>query len=104
MTSKPAIILNLASGIRYLKDGGLAQLGEHLPCKQGVSGSIPLTSTIYFPKSSFVATEHNCSLVTPRTSRHYAIHGSALTSNIVFESCSLVTSRHHGALPSMAAH
>ena len=27
--------------------GGIAQLGEHLPCKQGVSGSIPLTSTIY---------------------------------------------------------
>ena len=26
--------------------GGIAQLGEHLPCKQGVSGSIPLTSTI----------------------------------------------------------
>ncbi len=25
-------------------DGGLAQLGEHLPYKQGVSGSIPLTS------------------------------------------------------------
>ena len=24
--------------------GGLAQLGEHLPYKQGVSGSIPLTS------------------------------------------------------------
>ena len=26
--------------------GGLAQLGEHLLCKQGVIGSIPLTSTI----------------------------------------------------------
>ena len=25
--------------------GGIAQLVEHLPCKQGVSGSIPLTST-----------------------------------------------------------
>ena len=30
------------------KNGGIAQLGEHLPCKQGVSGSIPLTSTIQF--------------------------------------------------------
>ena len=29
-------------------DGGIAQLGEHLPCKQGVSGSIPLISTIFF--------------------------------------------------------
>ena len=28
--------------IRY---GGLAQLGEHLLCKQGVKGSIPLIST-----------------------------------------------------------
>ncbi len=27
--------------------GGLAQLGEHLPYKQRVSGSSPLTSTIY---------------------------------------------------------
>ena len=26
-------------------NGGVAQLGEHLPCKQGVSGSIPLIST-----------------------------------------------------------
>ena len=26
--------------------GGLAQLGEHLLCKQGVVGSIPSTSTI----------------------------------------------------------
>ena len=25
--------------------GGIAQLGEHLLCKQGVSGSSPLTST-----------------------------------------------------------
>ena len=27
--------------------GGLAQLGERLPCKQEVSGSIPLISTKY---------------------------------------------------------
>ena len=26
-------------------NGGVAQLGEHLPCKQGVRGSIPLIST-----------------------------------------------------------
>ena len=26
-------------------DGGIAQLGEHLPCKQGVIGSIPIIST-----------------------------------------------------------
>ncbi len=28
------------------KPGGVAQLGEHLPCKQGVKGSIPFISTI----------------------------------------------------------
>ena len=27
-------------------DGGVAQLGEHLPCKQGVMGSNPIISTI----------------------------------------------------------
>ena len=30
---------------RVEKIGGLAQLGERLPCKQEVSGSIPLIST-----------------------------------------------------------
>ena len=30
---------------RNSRNGGVAQLGEHLPCKQGVSGSIPLIST-----------------------------------------------------------
>ena len=29
------------------RSGGIAQLGEHLLCKQGVSGSIPLISTKY---------------------------------------------------------
>ena len=29
------------------KNGGIAQLGEHLPCKQGVIGSIPIISTIF---------------------------------------------------------
>ena len=28
-----------------LSNGGVAQLGEHLPCKQGVKGSIPFIST-----------------------------------------------------------
>ena len=28
-----------------LENGGVAQLGEHLPCKQGVMGSIPIIST-----------------------------------------------------------
>ncbi len=36
--------------------GGIAQLGEHLPCKQGVVGSNPATSTMMFLDSS--AVEH----------------------------------------------
>ena len=32
--------------------GGIAQLGEHLLCKQGVSGSIPLISTIRLKNKS----------------------------------------------------
>ena len=35
----------------YLKHGGVAQLGEHLPCKQGVMGSIPIISTIFEAKA-----------------------------------------------------
>ena len=54
-------VLRLASGARNgtlfnlegtrlrRQDGGLAQLGERLPCKQEVSGSIPLISTKYGP-------------------------------------------------------
>ena len=34
--------------------GGLAQLGEHLPYKQRVSGSSPLTSTIIFCRLSSI--------------------------------------------------
>ena len=30
---------------QYTLYGGVAQLGEHLPCKQGVMGSIPIIST-----------------------------------------------------------
>ena len=32
--------------------GGLAQLGEHLLCKQGVKGSIPLISTTWANSSA----------------------------------------------------
>ena len=28
-----------------IQNGGVAQLGEHLPCKQGVMGSNPIIST-----------------------------------------------------------
>ena len=41
-------LFNLEGALRC-GDGGLAQLGERLPCKQEVSGSIPLISTKYGP-------------------------------------------------------
>ena len=31
----------------FWKHGGVAQLGEHLLCTQGVAGSTPVISTIY---------------------------------------------------------
>ena len=42
------LLFNLEGALRVSQvreDGGLAQLGERLPCKQEVSGSIPLIST-----------------------------------------------------------
>ena len=49
--------------------GGLAQLGEHLLCKQGVVGSIPSTSTIIlihtvarYKRKSVQATSCACDL------------------------------------------
>ena len=56
MVAKPSVRsvdTNSSQGVsKRLRDatllsrpGGLAQLGEHLLCKQGVSGSIPLSST-----------------------------------------------------------
>ena len=38
-------LFNLEGALRCVDMGGLAQLGERLPCKQEVSGSIPLIST-----------------------------------------------------------
>ena len=45
--SKNCLILRVlgSSECTVVKDGGLAQLGERLPCTQEVSGSIPLIST-----------------------------------------------------------
>ena len=34
-------------------NGGVAQLGEHLPCKQGVMGSNPIISTIFQGKGIY---------------------------------------------------
>ena len=42
-------IMDYSSLFINTRYGGIAQLGEHLLCKQGVSGSIPLISTIKRP-------------------------------------------------------
>jgi hypothetical protein len=42
--------------VKYL--GGLAQLGEHLLCKQGVVGSIPSTSTSSLVESTNLSLVH----------------------------------------------
>ncbi len=42
------VLSNVLIRDEHPKDGGLAQLGEHLPYKQRVGGSIPSASTIYF--------------------------------------------------------
>ena len=39
------LVLTTLFNLEGARDGGIAQLGEHLLCKQGVSGSIPLIST-----------------------------------------------------------
>ena len=38
---------NKVKKLPTIKYGGVAQLGEHLPCKQGVMGSNPIISTTH---------------------------------------------------------
>ena len=40
--------------------GGLAQLGEHLPYKQGVGGSIPSSSTIIMAEIAQLVEQLTC--------------------------------------------
>ena len=40
--------------IEVPQDGRVAQLGEHLLCKQGVTGSIPVTSTNHLPANQLL--------------------------------------------------
>src|SRR4029077_10903955 len=50
--------------IKRVHRGRVAQLGEHLLCKQGVTGSIPVTSTNFFSDcealSRFIPTPIPC--------------------------------------------
>ena len=49
--TRSSVLALLALAVQFLRIipqtpiGGVAQLGEHLPCKQGVMGSIPIIST-----------------------------------------------------------
>ena len=65
--TKPQGVFN--AGIKYAKCGfdfneygGLAQLGERLPCKQEVSGSIPLISTTSYKRLTEVPSKEETSL------------------------------------------
>ena len=49
--------------------GGVAQLGEHLLCKQGVIGSIPFTSTTSDPRLRMTKQMKVLSAGSPRGSR-----------------------------------
>ena len=44
--SKPAVRVRSPSPAPFIYPGTIAQLGEHLPYKQGVTGSIPVVPTI----------------------------------------------------------
>ena len=49
------------------KYGGVAQLGEHLPCKQGVVGSNPVISTKAFLKADgWIVGRRRCELIRKR--------------------------------------
>ena len=41
-------LLEMSSEYKISTHGGVAQLGEHLPCKQGVRSSNLLVSTMFF--------------------------------------------------------
>ena len=50
------IVSRLLVGTQFSRCGSLAQLGEHLPYKQRVTGSSPVTSTKYGPVVQLVRT------------------------------------------------
>ena len=56
----PTSYLKVTNGEKAIPDyGGVAQLGEHLPCKQGVMGSNPIISTMESKDSAGVLRLHN---------------------------------------------
>jgi hypothetical protein len=64
--------------------GAVAQLGEHLLCKQGVSGSIPLSSTIFCPDAVAALLEFE-----------YGSNTAQSASPIVWRPCGAPAAREH---------
>ena len=62
---------------RNLPFGGLAQLGEHLLCKQGVKGSIPLISTRREPRHAIRIGCGKKEKTVPRSRRIHQTAGSS---------------------------
>ena len=60
----------VSGGRRGLRRGAVAQLGEHLLCKQGVTGSIPVSST-RFPSP--------CSIVIPPVRTYICMRAPAVS-------------------------
>ena len=57
--------------------GGLAQLGEHLLCKQGVKGSIPLISTRREPRHAYRIGYGEMEKKGPRSGKEQEANGSS---------------------------
>ena len=53
----------MVKGVKREAPGGLAQLGEHLLCKQGVVGSIPSSSTKVCVLTASEGTQHQSGFV-----------------------------------------
>jgi hypothetical protein len=66
---------SLTYGLTWLKIGNrigrVAQLGEHLLCKQGVAGSIPATSTNFFSDGKYNGTFQEQSCASPQSRPGY---------------------------------
>src|SRR5699024_2083736 len=67
-------------GVTYIV-GGLAQLGEHLPYKQGVAGSSPASSTIFISRDGavwqlvgLITQRSQVQILLPQPNTYYKLH------------------------------
>ena len=62
--------------------GDIAQLGEHLPCKQGVRGSSPLISIVEeIPHRTLKTTYQKEIIILVNRVRHPRVQGKTCTNN-----------------------